>query len=187
EGFLRSGTAKNAVPPVEMTVLGMEGALSFERGAIFRGAPGTQHRPIASGLKKPQPEQVDHKFPLVKKRKFGFSMRAAGENDGSLHKTRAVAQEFAKERRLKGIATRRKMLKIAEGNQIGPDYAIPGSAIADGRDTSEPAHQASPRQADEFAMPREAGDCSSRSETRADDDVITIVGQADHPRQNGRV
>src|SRR5208283_4437819 len=64
EGFLRSGTAKNAVPPVEMTVLGMEGALSFERGAIFRGAPGTQHRLIASGLKKPQPEQVDHKFPL---------------------------------------------------------------------------------------------------------------------------
>lgn len=145
------------------------------------------HRPIASRLHKPQPEEVHDKFPLVEEREFGFPMRAAGENDGSLDKTRAVAQEFAKERRLKGIAARRKMLEIAVGNQIGPDHAIPGGAITDGRDASEPTHQASPRQADEFAMPREAGDRSPRSEARADHHVVTIVGKADHPRQNGRV
>ena len=114
-------------------------------------------------------------------------MRAAGENDGSLHKTGAVAQEFTKKRRLKGIATRRKMLEIAVGHQIGPDYAIPGGAIADGRNATEPAHEASPRQADQFAIPGEAGDRSPRSEARADNDVVTIVGEADHPRENGRV
>lgn len=103
------------------------------------------HRSIASRLHKPQPEEVDHKFPLVEEREFGFAMRAAGEHDGSLDKTRAVAQEFAKERRLKGIAARRKMLEIAVGNQVGPDHAIPGGAITDGRDASEPAHQASAR------------------------------------------
>ena len=36
-------------------------------------------------------------------------------------------------------------------------------------------------------MSREAGDRSARSEARADDDVVTIVGQADHPRLNSRV
>ena len=145
------------------------------------------HRSIASRLHKPQPEEVHYKFPLVEKREFGFPVGAAGEHDGSLDKTSAVAQEFAKKRRLKGIPARRKMLEIAMGNQIGADHAIPGGAITDGRDASEPAHQASPRQADEPAMPREAGDRSPRSEARADDDVVTIVGEADHPRQNGRV
>ena len=36
-------------------------------------------------------------------------------------------------------------------------------------------------------MPREAGDRATRSEARADDDVVAIVGKADHPRQNARV
>ena len=88
---------------------------------------------------------------------------------------------------MKGIAPRRKMLEIAVGNQIGPNHAVPGGAIADGRDASKPAHQASPGQADQSAIPGEAWDCSPRSEARADDDVVTIVGQADHPGQNGRV
>ena len=99
-------------------------AFSFERGAVFRGAAVLPHRSNASRLYKPQPEQIHHKLPLVEEREFGFAVSADGEDDWSFDQARAVAQEFAKKRRLKGIAARREMFEIAVGNQIGADHAI---------------------------------------------------------------
>jgi len=88
---------------------------------------------------------------------------------------------------LRRSSQRREAGEVATLEERGADAAVAGGAVGERGKATEETDEARAEDADQLAIPGEAGGDASGDEARADDEGETVVGDGDEEREEGGV